>query len=117
VSLGSFSEVQAVLDPALLEKVLAELAAELSSSKTAAPEGLPPRRKTGGEHRWLIVDCTLWKVLPRMPWALWRRQHGEEKAVRLHLGLHLFEETWHSSFVGPNASSGARTGWPSASRA
>ena len=67
VSLGSFSEAQAVLDPELLEKVFTELATELSSSQATAAKGLPPRLRPGGDHRWLIVDCTLWKVLPRMP--------------------------------------------------
>ena len=84
VSLGSFSETQAVVDPGLLEKVFSELALE---SKSASPRGGP-----SSGHPWMIVDSTLWEALPRMHWALWRRQGKNQTAVRLHVGLHLLEE-------------------------
>jgi hypothetical protein len=82
VSLGSFSEMQAVVDPALLQAAFCELVEEInprSQGKTPAKE-------------WLIVDSTLWEVLPRMHWALWRHQHKAQSAVRLHVGLHLLDD-------------------------
>ena len=84
VSLGSFSEAQAVVDPELLEKVFAELAAEgaAKEGRVSGPGGLP----------WRIVDSTLWEALPRMHWALWRRQGPTQSAVRLHVGLHVLDD-------------------------
>jgi hypothetical protein len=83
VSLGSFSEAQHVLDPALLERVFSDLAAQVHSR--------------GGDLRlaarpWQIVDSTLWEALPRMGWAQWRTQGTRQQAVRLHLGFHLLED-------------------------
>jgi hypothetical protein len=83
VSLGSFSETQHVLDPALLSEVFRALAEQVP------PDGrLEARLRT---RPWLIVDSTLWEALPRMRWALWRHQHRTQRAVRLHLGFHLLE--------------------------
>jgi len=82
VSLGSFSEMQAVIEPALLEAVFRELVSEVN----------PPSRSAAFPKEWLIVDSTLWEVLPRMHWALWRRQGRAQTAVRLHLGLHLLDD-------------------------
>lgn len=82
VSLGSFLEMQAVVDPALLKAAFCELVEEVNprfQGKTPAKE-------------WLIVDSTLWEVLPRMHWALWRHQGTTQTAVRLHLGLHLLDD-------------------------
>jgi len=77
VSLGSFSEAQAVVDPELLRTVLQRLAAEADR-----PEW--PRGFTGHER---ILDSSVWRVLPRMAWAFWRRQGGLDNAVRLHVAL------------------------------
>lgn len=77
VSLGSFSEAQAVVDPELLKAVLQRLAAEADT-----PER--PRGFTGKER---IFDSSVWRVLPRMTWAFWRRQGGLDNAVRLHVVL------------------------------
>jgi hypothetical protein len=85
VSLGSFSEAQAVVDPALLEKVFAELAAEQQAVRGEAR--LAPYR-----DRLLAIDGTLWRALPRMAWARWRHQHGRESALKLHLKFNLVEE-------------------------
>jgi hypothetical protein len=82
VSLGSFSEMQAVIDPALLEAAFCELVNEIH----------PPIEGKVPAKEWLIVDSTLWEVLPRMHWALWRHQGTTQTAVRLHLGLHLLED-------------------------
>jgi Transposase DDE domain len=79
VSLGSFSEAQAVVDPELLHAVFARLAAE--SNTPVLPRGV-----RGCER---VIDSTVWKVLPRMTWAFWRRQSGLGNAVRLHVALDL----------------------------
>ena len=88
VSLGSFSEAQAVVDPALLQRVFAELAAEQQCGNFQnTDKRLEPYRA-----QLLVIDGTLWRALPRMAWALWRYQHGKESALRLHLKFNLWEE-------------------------
>lgn len=77
VSLGSFSEAQAVVDPVLLKGVFERLAAEQT-------ESADPRSRT-----LRVVDSTVWQVLPRMTWAYWRPQGGLDNAVRLHVELDL----------------------------
>jgi hypothetical protein len=84
VSLGSFSEAQHELKVALLKKVFADLGQELH--RWQAPGAVA---KPGS---WLIQDSTLWEALPRMGWALWRTQGTTQKAVRLHLSLHVLED-------------------------
>jgi hypothetical protein len=84
ISLGSFSEAQAVLDPELLADVFAQLSQEVVRRG-------PPARP--GERRWLVQDGSLFAALPRMHWAMWRRQYGVAQAqVRLHLTLELAAE-------------------------
>src|SRR5207249_4841161 len=85
VSLGSFSEAQAVVDSELLQKVFAQLAAEHRSLHGEAR--LAPYRA-----QLLAIDGTLWRALPRMAWAVWRYQHGKESALKLHLKFNLLEE-------------------------
>lgn len=75
VSLGSLSEAQAVVEPALLEAVYERLVAQ-----TPVVEG----RQAG-----VVIDSTVWPVLPRMSWAFWRRQNGLNNAVRLHVEFDL----------------------------
>jgi hypothetical protein len=77
VSLGSFSEAQNVLDPALLAHVFGQLSREVSGPGVA---GCPARP-------WLIQDSSLFEALPRMHWCLWRRQGQKQSQVRLHLTL------------------------------
>jgi hypothetical protein len=82
VSPASFSDAQHLLDPALLAAVFGELAAEWTARDgRTGPAG----------QRWLIQDGSLFRALPRMHWALWRRHHGpaEQAQVRLHLTLDL----------------------------
>jgi hypothetical protein len=79
VSLGSFSEAQAVVDPALLAKVFDQLRGEMPAPAKASPTN----------RRWLIQDGSLFEALPRMYWALWRRQNKAQSQVRLHLSLDL----------------------------
>jgi hypothetical protein len=86
VSLGSFSEAQAVVDATLLQKVFSELATEQQAM--ACPEKpLEPYRA-----ELLVVDSTLWRALPRMAWALWRYQHGRESALRLQIKFNLWKD-------------------------
>jgi hypothetical protein len=86
VSLGSFSEAQAVLDFTLLQEVFAELAQEVGDSSPQSAAAAGPGKP------WMIVDSTLWEVLPRMRWALWRNQGCRQNAVRLHLSLHVVDD-------------------------
>lgn len=80
VSLGSFSEAQALLDPALLAEVFGQLSREVC---------LAPAADTATQRRWLIQDGSLFAALPRMYWAFWRRQGPAQSQVRLHLSLDL----------------------------
>ena len=80
VSLGSFSEAQHLADPELLAQVFRTLATEMS--------GATPGRSPGGRS-WLIQDSSLFEALPRMHWALWRRQGRAQAQVRLHLSLEM----------------------------
>lgn len=80
VSLGSFSEAQAVLDPALLAEVFTQLSREVRAQ---------PGQPTVADRAWLIQDGSLFEALPRMYWALWRRQGQTQAQVRLHLSLDL----------------------------
>ena len=84
ISLGSFSEAQSLVDPELLSAVFSDLAAA-NQPDSARLAGL-----TGRE---LVVDSTVWQVLPRMAWAFWRPQSnargGADHAVRLHVHFDL----------------------------
>lgn len=75
VSLGSFSEAQAVVDPEVLKGVLERLGVDAATPGVA--RGLSGRMR--------VIDSSVWQVLPRMGWAFWRRQRGLENAVRLHV--------------------------------
>lgn len=83
VSLGSFSEAQAVVEPKLLQRVLARLQAEAGTPAQPGPGG----RAWRGPER--VIDSTVWTVLPRMSWAFWRHKGGLANAVRLHLEFDL----------------------------
>jgi len=78
VSLGSFSEAQALLEPALLEEVFLQLTQAWSDQQAA---------RAASGRRWLLQDGSLFEALPRMYWALWRRQGQAQAQVRLHLSL------------------------------
>ena len=86
VSLGSFSEAQHLLDPALLEPILSELAQEVAA--TAAPA-------RWRQWEWLARDSSLFRALPRMHWALYGggKAGAPNRAVRLHVSLKLLEDT------------------------
>jgi len=87
VSLGSFSEAQAVIDPVLLEKVFAELASEQQQAAATHPQS---EARLGKYHASLTaMDGTLWRALPRMTWAAWRHQGKPQSALKLHLKFNL----------------------------
>jgi len=84
VSLGSFSEAQALVEPELLRALFAALAA------ASRPDA---SRLVGLTGRELVVDSTVWRVLPRMAWAFWRGDTGShsapDHAIRLHVHFDL----------------------------
>jgi hypothetical protein len=97
VSLGSFSEAQAVVDPGLLQAVFTELATQ------SAPTGARLAGLTGRE---LVVDSTVWQVLPRMAWALWRPHTssaacGADHAIRLHVQFDLARDQVRAAKLTP----------------
>lgn len=80
VSLSSFSEAQAVLDPQVLREVFGQLSREVCP---------PPEPGAKASRRWLAQDGSLFEALPRMYWCFWRRQGQAQSQVRLHLSLDL----------------------------
>jgi hypothetical protein len=86
VSLGSFSEVQHLVDPAHLERVFGELAARV--------QGPPPSDPRLAWQQWFARDSSLFAALPRMAWALYGggRAGQVNRAVRLHLNLQVWED-------------------------
>jgi hypothetical protein len=80
VSLGSFSEAQHVLDPALLEVVMQELVEEVRQRTPNAKEA---------EH-WRVVDSSVFDVVRRMGWAHFQTHNGvPQSAIRLHVSYDL----------------------------
>ena len=97
VSLGSFSETQAVIDPHVLEEVFKELFQRTPSSKA------PDRRLA--DLNVVLQDGSLWRALPRMAWAEYGvGPTGEAKGVRLHLRFHLVEDKPLRAKVAPGKS-------------
>jgi len=86
ISLGSFSEAQHLINPALLEEVFRELV-----SQVQAPAPTDVRQAW---RQWFARDSSLFAALPRMGWALYGGGAAGSKnnAVRLHLNLHLLED-------------------------
>jgi hypothetical protein len=76
VSLGSFSEAQHVLDPALLEAVMQELVEEVRKQTPDAKEA----------EKWRVVDSSVFDVVQRMGWAHFQTHNGvPQSAIRLHV--------------------------------
>lgn len=86
VSLGSFSEAQAVFDPDLLKEVFMELTAEVCAG--GAKWGDPRLAPLAGKLK--AVDGTLLPALPRMLWALW--QNDTNRAAKIHLKFDLLHQ-------------------------
>jgi len=85
ISLGTFSEIQHLLDPALLEKLFGELSSQLA---------LPSQNASGDPRQWLARDSSLFAALPRMAWALYGGGDpgSPNRAVRLHLSLNILKD-------------------------
>lgn len=86
VSLGSFSEAQHLVDPAVLQRVFAELSAQVPDNGA-----LPPHLRN---QRWMARDSSLFDALPRMSWALYGggRKGFVNNALRLHLSYDLLKD-------------------------
>ena len=84
VSLGSFSETQAVLDPDLLKQVFEQLVERM------APAAQVDTRL--GHLELIAQDGSLWSALPRMAWAEYGvGAKGQAKGVRLHLRFNILQ--------------------------
>lgn len=86
VSLGSFSEVQHLLEPDLLKQVFERLVEQM-------PAG--PKHDPRLAHLELIAqDGSLWRALPRMAWAEYGvGSDGLAKGVRLHLRFNILKDS------------------------
>lgn len=89
VSLGSFSEAQHLTDPAWLERLFTQLAAQVPSSAVRDPHQ--------AWQQWFARDGSLLPALPRMHWALFgggkaKQSGAPNNAVRLHLSFHLLDD-------------------------
>lgn len=95
VSLGSFSEAQDLVDPALLKLVFASLAEQLPDLGE-----LPPALR---RERWMARDSSLFAALPRMAWALYGggREGCLNNAVRLHVSFDLLKDSPASVQITP----------------
>lgn len=85
-SLGSLSEAARVFDPALLEPIIAQLAAQAASSPAALPSA-----KEAALAGLIAVDGSLLKALPKMAWALW--QDATHRAAKMHVAFAVFPGT------------------------
>lgn len=95
VSLGSFSEAQAVFAPEVLEEVFKQLGTEVAR-RGQSLSGIKP-----AQWQALIVDSSLFRALPRMAWALWRHQDKTQRAVRLHVKYDLASDAPVQARVSP----------------
>ena len=81
LSLGSFSEAQAVFGFERLEKVFEYLVKKKIESSACVRDKAPPALH--------LVDSSVFRALPRMCWAQWRHQGKTQRAVRIHLKFNL----------------------------
>jgi len=82
-ALGTLSEAASVFDPQALEPIIAELASRVGRSPAALPQA-----KEAALAGLIAVDGTLLRALPKMAWAVW--QDATHRAVKLHVGFHVF---------------------------
>jgi hypothetical protein len=101
VSLGSFSEMQAVCEPELLAGLLRELSAE------ALPV-FGDERVRAQVRDLTANDGTLLPALPRMAWALW--QDERNRAGKLHLEFSVWRQVPSEFTVTPGNDS-ERAAW------
>lgn len=80
---STFSEMQHLVEPALLEEVFQELAGQVQNQQPAAP----------GQVAWRIVDSSVFHVLPRLGWAYFKEHNGKpQSAIRLHVTMDLLSD-------------------------
>jgi hypothetical protein len=96
VSLGSFSEAQHLTEPAWLERLFTELAAQVP--------GPAPRDPHQAWQQWFARDGSLLPALPRMHWALFgggkaKKSGAPNNAVRLHLSFHLLDDKPAAAYI------------------
>ena len=98
VSLGSFSEAQHLIEPAWLERLFTQLAAQVPGPR--------PRDPHQAWQQWFARDGSLLPALPRMHWALFgggkaKKSGAPNNAVRLHLSFHLLDDKPAAAQVTP----------------
>jgi hypothetical protein len=98
VSMGSFSELQHMVEPDLLKQVFGDLLEQM-------PAG--PNRDPQLEHLELIAqDGSLWSALPRMAWAEYGvGSKGTAKGVRMHLRFNILKDRPSDVLIGVGKSS------------
>ena len=80
---SSFSEMQYVVEPALLEEIFRDLAQRLHQ-----PPAVGSRQVS-----WRIVDSSVFDVLKRMDWAYFQTHKGQpQSAVRLHVAMDMLSD-------------------------
>ena len=86
-ALGSLSEAATVVEAALLQDVISELALR---AWTRAPQGNPALLQ--GDLAWVgdlvAIDGSLLPALPRMVWAVW--QNEQHRAAKMHVAFAAF---------------------------
>jgi hypothetical protein len=82
-ALGALSEAARVFDPAALEPIVAELAAQAGATASAQPSA-----KEAALAGLIAVDGSLLRALPRMAWAVW--QDAAHRAAKLHVAFAVF---------------------------
>ncbi len=97
-ALGSLSEAARVFDPALLEPIVAELAARA----LAQPAARPPAEQAALAGL-IAVDGSLLPALPRMAWALW--QDATHRAAKVHVAFAVWPGTPVRATVTPGHAS------------
>jgi hypothetical protein len=98
LSLGSFSEAQHLFDAELLRGVLHSLRGRLRAPRS----GIADERLEAFVKCLTAVDSSFFKALPRMHWALYRRQ-SDLKRVRLHLLFSVLDGGIEDAVVTPGA--------------
>jgi hypothetical protein len=82
-SRSTFSEMQHVLEPELLEEVFKDLAGRVRDRQPREP----------GQVSWRIVDSSVFNVLRRLEWAYFQQHKGQsQSAIRLHVSLDLLSD-------------------------
>jgi hypothetical protein len=97
MSLGSFSEAQAVFGIERLVGIFETLASE-NIHRSQSRANIPPHLLKALR----LVDSSIFSALPRMAWAHWRNHYStEQSAIRLHLKFQLLDEKPAGALISP----------------